>query len=97
MHCCRHLPPSCQAPCPLSLFAGQHQDHDQDTFTFDTRDELDEVVAHAEATKMRKRECERPLTVDILPSFVRAVVDTLTNTLSPLPLMGTKRTPDMTL
>jgi len=46
MHCCHHLPPSCQAPYSLSLFVnGQHQD----TLTFDTREGLDEVVAYAEA------------------------------------------------
>jgi hypothetical protein len=45
---------------------GQHQD----TLTFDTREGLDEVVAYAEAIKRRRRERERPVTMDTLPSFI---------------------------
>lgn len=94
MHCCHHLPPSCQAPYSLSLFVnGQHQD----TLTFDTREELDEVVAYAEAIIRRRRERERPVTMDTLPSFVRAVVDEVTNALPPVPLIRTKHTPEMIL
>jgi len=86
------MPP---APHSLYLFAdGQHHD----TFTTDTREELDEAVAYAERIKGRRRERERPLlTVDVLPFFVRAVVDAFTEALPPPPLMRVKNTPEMTL
>ena len=41
------------------------------------------------------RERERPVTMDTLPSFMRAVVDEITNALSLFPLIRTKCTPEM--
>ena len=95
MHRCHHLPPpshSCQTPYSLCLFVkGQYHD----TLTFDTREELDEVVAYAEVIKRRRRERERPITVDAFPSFMRALGDEVTNALPPFSPIKTKRTPEM--
>ena len=63
--------PTSQAPFHFYLYVrGTLVDH----FTFDSREDFDEVVAYARAVKARGEEERRTITIDMLPALKEALI-----------------------
>ena len=79
--------PTSQAPFHFYLCVrGTLVDH----FTFDSREDFDEVVAYARAVKARGEEERRTITIDMLPALKEALISAV-NASRPKPVLISKK------